>query len=86
MFAWYRGSVVCYFFLFDVPGRQLRDSRWITRGWTLQELVAPVDMRSCDCRWKLLGTKDGLLSQLCDITRIDRSVLCGGSLRLVSVA
>jgi hypothetical protein len=55
MYGWYEGSVVCYAYLEDV-GRALstqtsygpsnkdktvEESRWFTRGWTLQELIAP---------------------------------------------
>jgi hypothetical protein len=46
MFRWYRGSAKCYVYLTDVPDfaagkSMLRHSRWFTRGWTLQELIAP---------------------------------------------
>ena len=51
MFAWYRDAAVCYAFLSDVPtlpaallcskGSAFRSSVWFTRGWTLQELIAP---------------------------------------------
>jgi hypothetical protein len=48
-FQWYRESVVCYAYLQDVPqgvdiwedDSGFRGSRWFTRGWTLQELLAP---------------------------------------------
>ena len=53
MYAWYRQSAVCYAYLADVPlatqntlcdsGSRFRKSRWFTRGWTLQELIAPTD-------------------------------------------
>ncbi|KAF2216119.1 hypothetical protein CERZMDRAFT_29498, partial [Cercospora zeae-maydis SCOH1-5] len=44
MFKWYRNAVVCVAFLEDVSEFDLgimARSRWFTRGWTLQELVAP---------------------------------------------
>jgi hypothetical protein len=48
MFAWYKDSHVCYVYLADVEDMKkakfkdsLRKSRWFTRGWTLQELLAP---------------------------------------------
>ncbi|KAH8799976.1 hypothetical protein F5882DRAFT_435638 [Hyaloscypha sp. PMI_1271] len=50
MFQWYRNSQVCYAYLVDVPteeedhwgeGSSFRMSEWFTRGWTLQELLAP---------------------------------------------
>lgn len=50
MFRWYQNAVVCYAFLTDVPycedtcetESSLANSRWFTRGWTLQELVAVI--------------------------------------------
>jgi len=46
MFQWYKDAVVCYVYLFDLspttdPPTALKDCRWFTRGWTLQELTAP---------------------------------------------
>jgi len=46
MFRWYQNATVCYVFLADLePGADLDASlpgcRWFTRGWTLQELIAP---------------------------------------------
>jgi hypothetical protein len=47
MFKWYKNAAVCYAHLADVSGdflEQAGDSRWFKRGWTLQELVAPLDV------------------------------------------
>lgn len=41
MYRWYEKSGVCYAYLRDVPSVPLDQSRWFTRGWTLQELLAP---------------------------------------------
>jgi len=42
MFNWYRDSDVCYAFLSDVfRSADVAGSRWFTRGWTLQDLIAP---------------------------------------------
>ncbi|CZR50189.1 uncharacterized protein PAC_00061 [Phialocephala subalpina] len=47
MFWWYRDSQRCYILLSDVSteqpdlDRQLKKSRWFTRGWTPQKLLAP---------------------------------------------
>jgi hypothetical protein len=35
----------------------LRYSRWFTRGWTLQELIAPFNVEFYSRDWRLLGTK-----------------------------
>ncbi|KAM7214577.1 Heterokaryon incompatibility protein (HET) domain containing protein [Rhypophila decipiens] len=55
----------------------LAQSRWFTRGWTLQELLAPKNAS--------VGEKSSLVDVLHRITGIDRSVLEGGPLRQVSV-
>jgi len=79
MFAWYKKSEVCYAYLSDVssadgdheaPNSQFRRSKWFTRGWTLQELLAPgyVDFFSKD--WKWIGGKSNLGALLSGITRI----------------
>jgi len=46
MFRWYQNAAVCYVFLADLePDADLETNlpkcRWFTRGWTLQELIAP---------------------------------------------
>jgi hypothetical protein len=56
MFRWYQNAAKCYVYLSDVSTRKrkasdrfseytwesaFRSSRWFTRGWTLQELLAP---------------------------------------------
>jgi hypothetical protein len=42
MYCWYRDSAVCYAYLVDIQEvTDLATSRWFSRGWTLQELVAP---------------------------------------------
>ena len=49
MFRWYKEAEVCFAYLADVPTNcdlgaddsAFRKSRWHTRGWTLQELIAP---------------------------------------------
>jgi len=75
MFRWYRDAVECYVYLSDVPTvdidlRAFRQSRWFTRGWTLQELLAPqsVDFFSQD--WVQLGDKQSLELQLHQVTGI----------------
>ena len=53
MFQYYKNSVVCYAFLSNLdPAVEmdagLQKCRWLTRGWTLQELVAPKELRFYD--------------------------------------
>ncbi|KAK8030162.1 HET-domain-containing protein [Apiospora rasikravindrae] len=78
MFQWYENSVVCYAYISDMlPDENLshglKKSRWVTRGWTLQELIAPSTIRFFDRDWcKREGDGD-----ICDITQIDPSVIYG---------
>jgi hypothetical protein len=46
MFRWYQKASVCYAYLSDISWElqgsgEIVNSRWFTRGWTLQELLAP---------------------------------------------
>jgi hypothetical protein len=81
MFAWYKSSIQCFAYLADVDNdiafaditdpryeRTFPNSRWFTRAWTLQELLAtsriyPViyeGMKFYSSNWKLLGNKTSL--------------------------
>jgi len=60
----------------DVGG-SLADSRWFTRGWTLQELIAPSVVVFLDANWQELGTKSSLQAELSKITGIPEKVLLG---------
>lgn len=89
MFRWYRNAAVCYAYLADVEDiSQLANSRWLTRGWTLQELVAPKDLRFYTTDWTYLGSKDDaqLLDALSKVTHIERSVLSTGQFENITVA
>jgi hypothetical protein len=84
MWAWYRGAKVCYVFLADLkPGtdadlaEDLPPCRWFTRGWTLQELIAPRKVLFFDQEWKYRGSRDQLAELLCAITKIPTEVLRG---------
>jgi hypothetical protein len=48
----------------------LSDSRWVTRGWTLQELIAPGHVDFFGMNWQHLGSKASLANTLSDITKI----------------
>ena len=50
-------------------------SRWFTRGWTLQELVAPSEVKFYNANWKYLGGKRELAQTLQQITGIDYFIL-----------
>jgi hypothetical protein len=91
MFRWYRMSTKCYVYLSDVSTTAVntdeltwelafRRSRWFTRGWTLQELIAPIsiDFFCRDLKW--IGSKSSLEQQIHEITGIPKSALQGASL------
>ncbi|KAK8134437.1 hypothetical protein PG984_006449 [Apiospora sp. TS-2023a] len=100
MFRWYEDSEICYVFLADVstlqdlendriprPSSQFYQSRWHTRGWTLQELLAPKAVHFFSSTWQLLGTRVSLAEYLTDITLIDTAYLYGHqSLSSASIA
>ncbi|KAI0657609.1 hypothetical protein C8Q70DRAFT_275407 [Cubamyces menziesii] len=95
MYEWYRLATVCYVYLADVsdsddPERVYKafcESRWHTRGWTLQELLAPRRVVFLTRRWEVIGTKLGLAGILKQITGIDASILTGrANLSTASVA
>ena len=91
MFKWYADADVCYAYLVDVqvsPGlestpryndlpfqRTFGASRWFTRGWTLQELLAPEHVFFYDKDWKKLGSKAELSEIIAAITRINEQAL-----------
>ncbi|KAF9877671.1 ankyrin repeat-containing protein [Colletotrichum karsti] len=70
----------------DGQHTHLRHSRWFTRSWTLQELIAPTHLAFYSRRWEYLGRRSQISSLLFEITGIDPYVLEGGSLANVSVA
>ncbi|KAK3329285.1 hypothetical protein B0H66DRAFT_634487 [Apodospora peruviana] len=86
MFSWYQGAAVCYVHLEDVQYQDYKQgyrtwehdfirSRWFTRGWTLQELVAPRRVVFYAKGWEWLGTKADLAQSIEKVTKIDEKVL-----------
>ncbi|KAE8163564.1 heterokaryon incompatibility protein-domain-containing protein [Aspergillus tamarii] len=76
MFRWYEKAETCYAFLDDVPDISFRKSRWFTRGWTLQELLAPRNVTFFGYDWSFIGTRTGLIEEISKATGIDRMFLC----------
>src|SRR2546430_119445 len=91
MFRWYHNAAKCYVYLSDVstndhdqadPSLQswepaFRKSRWFTRGWTLQELIAPSSVEFFCSDGKRLGNKKSLERQLHEMTGIAVAALQG---------
>jgi hypothetical protein len=78
MFRWYQASDVCYVYLSDYvyrPNSVLFTSRWWTRAWTLQELVAPEHVRFFDAHWQEIGTKSDRADDIASRMRIDVGTL-----------
>ncbi|OTA70565.1 HET-domain-containing protein [Hypoxylon sp. EC38] len=87
MFRWYQNAAVCYAYLADVPTdlKNLAASRWFTRGWTLQELLAPSEVVFYSDDWHRVGTKSELSSSISKITGIQETYLSGTDMQSASV-
>jgi hypothetical protein len=92
MFRWYRDAKKCYVYLADVSApahdgdvqlsqriweAAFRGSRWFTRGWTLQELIAPATVEFFSKEGKRLGDKQSLEKSIQAITGIPIQALRG---------
>jgi Heterokaryon incompatibility protein (HET) len=94
MYQWYKNASICYAYLEDVPSEDdissanshFRRSRWFTRGWTLQELIAPSNIIFYSRSWRKLGYKTTICDLLSKITKIGPLVLLGKSLNEYSIA
>ncbi|KAH7558833.1 hypothetical protein BM1_04970 [Bipolaris maydis] len=99
MFRWYRDSARCYVYLSDVSSLPLdttltsglqkskvQNSEWFTRGWTLQELLAPSSVDFFSQEWEKLGDRKSLIQQVHEATGIPYLALQGGALSQFSVS
>jgi tetratricopeptide (TPR) repeat protein len=88
MFQWYMNANRCYVFLPDISvstatdpvqrsdwEASFRASTWFTRGWTLQELIAPVSVEFFSCEGRLIGDKASLDQLIHEITNIPLAAL-----------
>jgi hypothetical protein len=64
----------------------LRCIKWFTRGWTLQELIAPKQADFYDRDWDHICDKFAAVNVLREITEIPQDVLTTGDLGRASVA
>ena len=51
---------------------RFKKCKWFTRGWTLQEMLAPQILEFFDINWKFFGEKVHMISVLAYITKIDQ--------------
>ncbi|KAK8090213.1 HET-domain-containing protein [Apiospora hydei] len=90
MFRYYKLSFICFVYLCDLssdtspgpgpipgPPPSFSQCRWLTRGWTLQELIAPCYLSFFDESWSLRGSKDDWADSLSSITSIPSGALSG---------
>jgi hypothetical protein len=100
MFRWYQDATRCYVYLSDVSTvkrkandesskctweRAFQESKWFTRGWTLQELLAPRSVVFFSREGKQLGDKVALERQIHEITAVPVQALRGTPLHEFSV-
>ena len=92
MYHWYAKSARCYVYLHDVPGLHFPTKPddetypkpsngwpgWFSRGWTLQELIAPHDARFFNKDWRFIGDKRTHSSTLKFITGVPQNILTKG--------
>ncbi|KAF2647013.1 HET-domain-containing protein, partial [Lophiostoma macrostomum CBS 122681] len=95
MFHWYQKAVQCYVYLADVSTKKreassktfeytwepaFRRSRWFTRGWTLQELLAPHTVKFFSKEGNQLGDKKALERHIHETTGVPIQALQGAPL------
>jgi hypothetical protein len=100
MFRWYHDTAKCYVYLPDVsiggsvendPSSQgawksaFQLSRWFTRGWTLQELLAPTSLDFFSVEGERLGGRDSMVQEIHEITGISVRALQGSPLSEFSI-
>jgi hypothetical protein len=99
MFKWYSQSAKCYVLLTDVTDdkklssqgipswlQQFYLSRHHTRGWTLQEILAPRDVQFFSKEGNLLGDRRNLAREIEDATTIPVQALTEKALNSFSIA
>ncbi|KAM7210819.1 hypothetical protein V8F06_013799, partial [Rhypophila decipiens] len=101
MYVFYTRARLCIVHLVDLPldvpfNEGLKSCRWITRGWTLQEMIASREIHFYSSNyvpdgdvkeWKYLGTKAQFSDALAEATNVPRDVLTGrGSVGSYSLA
>jgi hypothetical protein len=86
MFRWYRDAAKCYVCLSDVSASTtgnarnsvvFPESRWFTRRWTLQELLAPACVQFFSMEGDLLGDKYSHVQEISKVTNIAAEALQG---------
>lgn len=92
MYKWYRGAHICISYLSET--QQLADGRtdsWFTRGWTLQELLAPMQTCFYNSEWVLLGFTDeesvvSLITSATTITKRELGLCQQGKIERIPIS
>ncbi|KAF2004021.1 hypothetical protein P154DRAFT_417596, partial [Amniculicola lignicola CBS 123094] len=69
-----------------IDEKALGRAKWFSRGWTLQELIAPKSVIFVIKDWRVIGTKKSLRKKLAMKTGISQYVLVTGNVDRSSVA
>lgn len=78
MFNWYFNAAKCYAYLMDIDlasDASFLTSRWWTRAWTLQELLASRHLEFYDVKWQYSGSKSSQAAAISKRTGIDEETL-----------
>ena len=91
MYRWYANAKICYAYLHDVDGsyfptkednrKYQKSNGWpecFSRGWTLQEMIAPRNLQFFNKNWQPIGDKTGLAQDLRLITKVPQHILTDG--------
>ena len=89
MYRWYENAQVCYAYLHDVRDSSFPEHsdygtyangwpEWFSRGWTLQEMIAPRNVQFFNKEWQHIGDKRTLRRTLNDITGVPEHILTDG--------
>ncbi|KAF9873305.1 hypothetical protein CkaCkLH20_09118 [Colletotrichum karsti] len=79
MFQWYEEAEICFAYLADATSATALEpsgaSRWFTRGWTLQELLAPSKLEFFDEDWGFIANRQDAAEAISLTTGIDQVFL-----------
>ena len=82
MYRWYANAKICYAYLHDADGSSFPKSNgwpeWFSRGWTLQEMIAPQNLQFFNKHWRPIGDKKSLAETLNTITGVPKHILADG--------
>ncbi|KAL4071175.1 hypothetical protein V8B97DRAFT_1964775 [Scleroderma yunnanense] len=90
-YRWFENSSMCYVYLNNVSGPSLPTARdnekysvsngwpkWFSRGWTVQEMIAPSNVQFFNSHWQPIGDKKTLSRTLSRITGVPQHILSDG--------